>query len=118
MAVVGVLAHADVRHDDELRARVLQRANRLLNHAVLGEALRAVRILRARDAEEENRLHAERRELARLAREPIDRQLLDARHRRDRVPNAVAWDDEDRMDEVGRLERRLAHEVAKRRRSA
>ena len=118
MAVIRVLAEADVGHDDELRARVLQRADRLLDDAVLGEALEPVRILRARDAEEEDGLHAERRELARLAGEPVDRELVDAGHRRDRVPDAVAGDDEERVDEVGGLERRLAHEVAERRRAA
>ena len=50
----------------------------------------------------------------RLVGEPVDRELIDARHRRDRSAYVLAGDDEERVDEVGGLERRLADEVAQR----
>ena len=104
--------------DDELRARVLERPDRLLHDAVVREALDAVRILRARDPEQEDRLHADRGELARLAGEPVDRDLVDTRHRRHRPSDSLAGNDEQRVNEVAGLERRLADEIAQRRRPA
>ncbi len=62
-----------------------------------------------------DRLHAERRELARLAREPVDRELVDPGIDDDRPPDVLAGNDEERLDEVVGLERRLADEVAQRR---
>ena len=118
VAVVRVLAEADVGHDDELRARFLERADRLLDRPVVGEALDTVRILRARDAEEENRLDAERLELTGFASELVDGELVDTGHRGHGAADAVAGNDEERVDEVVRLERRLANEVAQGRRSA
>ena len=67
--VIRVLAHAHVGHHDELGARVLERAYRLLHDTVVGVALRAQRVLRARDPEEEDGLDAR----ARRARAPLPR---------------------------------------------
>ena len=60
-------------------------------------------------------LDAEGSELARLCREPVDRELVDARHRCDRAADVLAGDDEERLDEIVRLERRLADEIPQRR---
>ena len=118
VAVIRVLAQAHVRDDDELRGRVLQRANGVLHDPVLGEALEPERILRARDPEQERRLDPERAELARFVREQVDRELVDPRHGRDRGAHALAGDDEERVHQVVRRERRLAHEIAQRGRTA
>src|ERR1700689_4786566 len=44
-----------------------------------------------------------------------DRELEDARHRRDGARLLEGGVEEERIDEIGRLERRLAHESPKRR---
>ena len=118
MAVIRVLAEAHVGDDDELRQRVLERADRLLYDTVVGEALESVRILGARDPEQEDGFHAERVELPRLGREPVDRALVDPGHRRHGPTNVIAGDDEERLDEVAGLERRLTNEIAQRRGTA
>ena len=104
MAVVGVLAHADVGHHDQLGARLLQRPDRVLNDAVLRVSLGPARVLRARDAEEKHSLQAERGEVTRLGGELVHRDLVDAGHRRHRLADALAGHDEQRVDEVGRVE--------------
>ena len=106
------------RHDDELGTRILQRGDRLLHDPVVREALEPHRILRGRDPEEQNGLDPERRELSRFAREAVDRELVDPRHRRHRLPHVLSGNDEERIDEVVGRERGLANEVSQRRRSA
>jgi hypothetical protein len=118
VAVIRVLAHADVRHDDELGTRVLERADRLLDDPLVRVALRSGLVLRGRDPEEQRRLDPEQRELACLAGERVHGDLVDPGHRRDRAPDAVAGNDEERVDEVVGRKRRLAHEVAQSRRPA
>ena len=112
--MVRVLAHAHIRHHDELGHGVLQDADRLLDDPVLGVALAPVRVLRLGYPEEEDRLDPEGEECARLVGEHAHGQLLDAGHGRDRRPLATPLDDEERVHEVVRRERRLTHEVAER----
>ena len=114
VAVVRVLAEADVGHDDELGRRLLERADRLLDDAVLGEALEPERVLRARDPEQEHGLDPEGAERPCFAHDPVHRQLVDPGHRVDRFANAVTRDDEERVHEVVGRECRLAHEVPER----
>ena len=112
VAVIGVLAEAHVGDDDELRQGVLECADCLLYDTLVGEALEPVRVLGARDPEQEDGFQAERVELPRLGREPVDRALVDSRHRGDGPTDVVAGDDEEGLDEVAGLERRLTDEVA------
>ena len=64
------------------------------------------------DAEQQHRRDAERRGLARLLDGRRDRQAVDAGHRLDRLAAVQAGLDEQRQDEVARVQPRLAHEVA------
>jgi hypothetical protein len=71
-----------------------------------------VRVLRRRDPEEKDGLDAERRDLTSLLAQPIDGQLVDPGHRRHRPTDVLTGDDEERVDEVARLEAGFANEVA------
>ncbi len=114
VAVIRVLAEADVGQHDELRARCLQGSDRLLDHAVLGMALGAELVLLGGDAEEKHGLDAESVELARLGGKGVDGELRNPGHRRDRLAHALARADEERVYEVAGVERRLANEIAER----
>ena len=108
--VIGVLAQTHVGDHEKLGQLVLQRTDRPLNDAVVVEVLVADRILRGRDAEEQ---HPRRSLLpppgARLLHCLIDGELADPGHRRNRIANILAVDDEQRVDEIGRGKHRLAH---------
>ncbi len=114
VAVIRVLAEADVGDDDEIRARVLEAADRLLDDAVLREALEAQRVLRRRDSEEQHCLETEGSELRSLLRQHVARQLVDPWHGRHGPTYAVSRNHEARLDEVIQAERRLPYEVAER----
>ena len=109
VAVVGVLAQAHVGDDQKLGQRLLQRTHGALDDAVVVEVLVADRILGGRDSEEQHRADTGRRGPSRLLDRPIDGELADPRHRRDRVAHVLAVDDEQRVDEVGRCEFRLPY---------
>ena len=64
------------------------------------------------NAEQNERLHAKLAGGADLIDQPIDAELVVARHRRDLLPNARARPDEQRQNEVANVERRLADHVA------
>ncbi len=118
MAVARVLAEADVGDHDEVGARGLERPGGLLDDAVLCVALGAELVLLGRDPEEQHGPDAELVELRGLGGERVDGELCDPRHRRDRLAHALAGSDEERVDEVARIQRRLADEVAERARPA
>ncbi len=114
VAVVGVLAHADVGHHDEPGDRLLERPDRPRDDAVLVVGAGADRVLVLGDAEEDDRADARLVPGLRLGHELVHRELEDARHGLHRVPHALAREDEERPDEVVRGEGRLADEAAER----
>ena len=67
VAVVGVLAEANVGHDEHLRIRGLDRANRLLRHPVGGVGLRPQRVLGRGQTEEDDARDAQLGGLADLS---------------------------------------------------
>ncbi len=73
---------------------------------------RALLVLVRRQAEQQNARDAERGGLAGLLDGAVDRQVVDARHRRDRGPALAARDDEHRVDQVVDRQLGLAHEAA------
>ena len=86
VAVRGVLAEADVGDQDELRLLAPQRAECALDDPVVLPRARALLVLLLRDAEEEQGLDAEGRELPRL--DARARPRTAGRSRRDRPPGA------------------------------
>ena len=114
MAVVGVLAAADVGDDDQRRRGALDRPDRLLHDAVIGVAAGGDGVLLGRQAEEQHAGDAQAGDLLDLGGELIDRELIAARHRPDLAPHAVAVGDEQRIDEPIDRQRRLADEPAQR----
>ena len=73
---------------------------------------RALLVLVRRQAEQQHARDAERRGLAGLLDGAVDREVVDARQRRDRRPPLAARDDEHRVDQVGDRQLGLAHEAA------
>ena len=119
VAVVGVLAHADVGDHDELGHLALERAHRLLHR----RPRRPTRSSRSRPCARECRTAARRRRRASrprvgIAQQLVDRRLIHARHRIDRRGEPVPDAHEQRQHELRRREPRLAHEVPERGRSA
>ena len=91
---------------------LLDRARGELDDALVVVGAGALLVLVVRDAEQQHRGDAERRDLARLLDRRRDRQAIDTRHRLDRTAAVEAGLDEQRHDEVARVEPGLAHEVA------
>ena len=109
VAVRGVLAEADVGDEDELRVLGAHRPQRPLDDPVLVPGARALVVLLLGHAEEEQRLAAERGELARLGDEILDRE---AAHPGQLLVRNGRRPDEVRHHEVVEVEPRLAHEPA------
>ena len=106
--VVGVLAEADVGDDDRLRARLLDLPDGPADRPEEVGRGGADGVLVVGDAEEDDREDAAGGELGGVLRREVGRDAVDARHRRDRLADPLARDDEHRGDEVGRVEGRLA----------
>ena len=114
VAVVGVLAQADVGDHHQVGQRLLDRAHRARHDAVVAVRLRAGRVLLLRNAEQDHRRDAEIAHRAALLHRLVDRQLRDARHRADRLRHPRARHDEQRQDELVDAQPRLAHHAAQR----
>ena len=114
VAVVGVLAEADVGEDEQLGVRRLDRARGELDRAVVVPGAGAVGVLLGGDAEEQDGRDAERVGGAGLLHDRGDAVAVDAGHRGDRRAPLQPVLDEQRQHEVRRRQRGLAHEVAQR----
>ena len=82
VAVVGVLAQADVGDHHQVGHRLLDRPHRLRHDAVVAIRLRAGGVLLLGNAEQDHRRNAEVAHRPALLDGAVDRQLRDARHRR------------------------------------
>ena len=114
VAVVHVLAQADVGDHDQLGHLVLDGADGELHDAfgVVGAAGR--RVLVRGDAEQQDGRDAEPLDLAHLGQQVADRELVAAGHGGDRPLDVLAVRHEQRVDEVVGRERRLAHHATQR----
>jgi hypothetical protein len=114
VAVRGVLAHAHVGDDVVLGIVRLDGADRQLDDAVLGKRAAPCLVLGLGQAEEDDRRDAERLQLVDLGGQLVERELEDARHRRDLVAQAGARLHEQRVDEVCGIQCGLADHRTKR----
>jgi hypothetical protein len=114
VAVVRVLAEADVGQERQPRNPGAQRAERPLDDAVVVPGPRPFGVLLLRDAEQEHRAHAGARELRALAHHLVDRALRDPGQSLDRADDAFARAGEERHHDVVERQRRLADECAQR----
>jgi hypothetical protein len=118
VAVIGVLAEADVGHHEHVVHLALDRANRRLHRRFRIVRERADVVLGVREAEQDHALHAVVLCCAHFVHRLVDREVEDARHRRHFTADAVAFADEQRQHEhVGR-QPGFAHERPHRRRTA
>jgi hypothetical protein len=116
--VVGVLVEAEIGHDHGCVAEVAgQVPQRLLHDAgrVVGGGAAAV--LDGRDAEEHDPADARLRRLVRGLTQRVPGVLDDAGHRRDRLRLGYALLDEQREDELGRVQPGLRDHAPQRRRT-
>ena len=111
VAVIGVLAEADVGPQRQRRVRASQggegRGHRPLRVGSGG----AVGVLRVREAEQDHAGDAQPRQVAALRDQFVDAQLIAPGHRRDGTPHTLAGTDEQRLDEIRRAQVRFAHEA-------
>jgi len=114
VAVVHVLAQADVGDHEQVRELVLDRPHGHLDDALGVVGSRGRGIFVGGDAEEEDGRDAEPDHFTHLGQQVADRELVAPRHGTDGVPDVLAGDDEQRADEVVDGERRLAHHAADR----
>jgi len=113
VAVVGVLAKADVGDDQEvLPQRPLDFPHSLLNDSGLVIGAVAQGVLLLRDAEEDHPGNPQRGDLLALPREPVYRPVIVARHRADLAAGVLLVRHEQRVDEVRRGKLRLTHHAA------
>ena len=112
VAVVGVLAEADIGRDHEARRGGPDGARRDLHGAVRIPRGRALGVLRRGQAEQDHAADAGGGGALRLGRRQVGRQVRDAREGGDRLPATLAGNDEHGEDQMLRFETGLAHEIA------
>jgi hypothetical protein len=112
--VARVLAQTEVRDHDQLGVGLLDRARGELDDPLVIPRAGALLVLAGRQPEQQHGGDAERVRLPGLLHRVGDRQLVDARHRRDRVAPVDPVRDEHRVDEVAGVKARLAHQAPER----
>ena len=111
--MAGVLAAADVGHEQQLGVSRPEPAERLLDDPVLREVLRPDLVLGRRKPEHQDSADAERDDAVRLAVERVVyREVADSRHRGNRALDAIAVHHEERLNQVGRMKTMFADEPA------
>ena len=109
VAVVGVLAEADVRNHQEILADdVFQRLDRFRDDTVFAHRVGADRVFRFRNPEEDNAADSELFGFFHFLDEFVDRKLILARHRADRDADADARTDEKGQNETVGGQNRVA----------
>jgi hypothetical protein len=115
MPVTGVLAAADVGHQQQIGKAIAKPAQPALDDAVLREILQPDVVLLSRQPEQDDRRDAERLHPLRFSVERfVHRQVVDTGHRGDLALDPGAVDHEDGLDEIAGRQLVLAHQAAKR----
>jgi hypothetical protein len=112
----GVLAHADIRNQDQLLRcrRFVEGAQGLLDDAVVVPRAGALLVLGLGQSEEEQAAEAKAGRFFGFLDCDVDRNIEDAGHGGDRAANAGSRADEERIDQVAGLKRCLANQGAQR----
>ena len=110
VTVVGVLAQADVRDHSEIGERGLDRPRGPLDGLAVVVRGRALGVFVLREAEQQRAGDAHLGGALGLADRLVDGQLEDAGHGRDLVAEPLPCLDEQRQDQVGRVQPGLADE--------
>src|SRR4051812_4849735 len=110
MPVRGVLAKTRVCDDDHVGHGATHGANGLLHDAALRVSARRGLVLRLGQPEEYDSGDAHLERVRGLARDLVDREVEDARHRRYFAPHALAGTRKERQYQVLSSEPCLAHE--------
>src|SRR6266436_6266212 len=98
MAMIGVLAHADVGNHDQVRNLFLERAHSQLYSALLIPRRRTSRVFRFRHAKENDSTDFRLRGRLGVTQHLIDRCLIYSWHRSDGAPKFFSVAHEDRED--------------------
>ncbi len=113
MAVIGVFVDADVGHDHQSWDLVLHRFDGPLHDAVRIEPRTPPRIFPVGNPKEDDGGNPQGRNLTCLFHQEIDRETELARHRANLLPPIPPFDDEQRINQVGRGQARLPHHATK-----
>ncbi len=100
MAMIGVLAEAEVGDDQEPGRGPLGDPDRLLHDAVVAGRGRPARVLVLGDPEEDDPRDTQLGDLGDHLAEAVERELILARHRGDLAPEVLAVVDEQGIDQV------------------
>ncbi len=114
MAVAGVLAVADVGDHQQLGHRALHGAHGALHDPVVGVGFRRRFVFVFRDAEQNHAAEAEPLGLFALLHQLIDRKLVIAGHGADLSADSFTGADEQRQDQMRRVEVSLSNQPAHR----
>ena len=112
VAVVGVLAHADVGDYQQLWHFFLNRFDCFLNDAGVGISVLTEGVFRLRNTEEDDRWDAELIDLFGLGHDMLNRLLIDAGHGDDLFFDAFAKSREHWVDHVFRAQKGLTDHAA------
>src|SRR5262249_30110599 len=112
MPVVRVLAEAHVGDPDQLRGRAPDGFERPRDHAIARHRCGAPRVLVLRNAEQDDRAHADVGEPAALLGDAIDRLLRHTRHRAYGPLDPAPGDDEERLHQLCAVDVGLADQAA------
>jgi hypothetical protein len=112
VAVARVLAQAKIGDHDQVGVRLLDRSGRELDDALVVPGAGALLVLARRKPEQEDGRDPQRCRLPGLVDGVRDGKPVDARHRLDRFAPVDPVSHEHRVDEIGGIQARLAHEAA------
>ena len=114
----GVLAQADIGHDQQIGGPLLDRADRLLHHALFRPRLGALLVFVRGQAKQQYGGDAKFGDLGRFLRNPVRREMETVGHRGNRLLQILARSDKERIDQIINTQRRLAHHPSHRRTAA
>ena len=104
VTVVGVFAEADIGDHKQLGYGSFDRPYRLLDDALVRHRIAAEPVLDFGNAKQQDATQAELLALGRSLNQPIDRNLVLSRHRRDFLLDSLAAANKHRLNQVGRVQ--------------
>jgi hypothetical protein len=112
VAVVHVLAEANVGDHQQIRGHLLGQLDRALHDPFVADRFFTSGVLVRRYAEQQDSAQAVIGQAAQLLLEHVERKLKLPGHRRDRVPHVHARADKERKNKIAGVEVRILHQAA------